>query len=584
MSVALPQGSFALHFRIRREQGHRDRSRWQAVAHKGASDQQRTPGLWLSPNDDFLYFSISTVRNANHFGRSANPLPRRWAEVIYSHDATAREVRLYIDGVLEAQLPYSDAIVYNDGPFYFGSDLQFDSFRGRLDDIAVYDEAIGPSFSWTHHEGSTSTLRTDGEPVGRAATSEDRLQLRSRESGLRVDSIGTLGSSTVRFQMRLWESPTGAFRSVAHKGATNEQRLPGLWMAQSSRHLLYAASTDRHWNEWGQSTVELPLCDWVDVAYVVDGPSRRVRLYLDGRLDREQTLNGNIVPNSGAFVFGRSPWYHAFRGEMDGIEVYDRPLAANAITRRTVPTTPPAYATQMQSKTRRTMATIRNYAAYYGPPAQNGTNLLPELSRYDMVIIESRLYTATQIQQLRDAGTIVIGYVSVGEQTAAERTATAAIRDWDYGGAARQNPAWGSTYVRPTAAWRQHVNDTLIRDVLARGCDGVFMDTLDTADLHQVRDPDNPNGFLFTATQLGVDAATLRAEFEAMVTAAHAAHPTALFVANRGFSLFPGIAPSLDAVLFESFTQPQMLRDEQVDDNQGDTAWTLSILNDVLTP
>ena len=588
-TIALPNGSFHIRFEIRMDRTATQRSTWHSILHKGATDRERTPGLWLPPEDDRLHFALSTNRTFNHHGKAAVSLPQgQWTEVIYSHDATRRAVTLFIDGAIAAHLPYEGDAVYNTGPFHFGRGPHYPSFVGGLRQIRVEDgpatAQLPANFSFTEDFKATvpaGSLAFAGQPYAGAEVRGGSLAIPNRDAGMKVPGLPANTSSTLRFKMRLSENSTGGFRSIAHKGATNEQRTPGLWLDRESRHLLFASSTATQWNAFGRSRTELPMCDWVDVAVTVDDPTRRLRLYLDGALDSELALPSQVQANGADFYFGRSPWHLAARGEIDDLEIHDRALSAAEIASgTTAPDEPaPQLDTTYRQKSGITPQNAQSYAVYYGPETLDGVSVLPQLSQYDLVILEPDNYTADEITRLRDTGTVVIGYLSFGEQTPAQRTAAqnaaGVTVDWDWAnGQTFRNSQWGSYYVRPTAAWNRYVTQTLMPEVLTtKGCDGIFMDTLDTADLHNLAAFDDQN--------LGLSQSQLRQAFVGLVTAADAA-TTGYLIANRGFSLSDDVAASLDAVVFESFSQQSMLDDSEDWLAQGnDYVWTEDRLDDL---
>ena len=99
-----------------------------------------------------------------------------------------------------------------------------------------------------------------------------------------------------------------------------------------------------------------------------------------------------------------------------------------------------------------------------------------------------------------------------------------------------ENGVWGSFYVHPgDPAWRQRVL-ARANELVERGFDGFFLDTLDTAA------PEGNYGYLADSM------------FE-LVNALRQAHPDRYLVANRGFYLLrqhPECSEMLDAVMFES--------------------------------
>ena len=215
---------------------------------------------------------------------------------------------------------------------------------------------------------------------------------------------------------------------------------------------------------------------------------------------------------------------------------------------------------------------VKGYACYYGQPR------IPELSRFALVIIEPGQYTAAQVDQIKKAGTIVIGYLSLGEiletpkgtfpkpaQGAPRHLAIAPYYlDRDGDGQPDRNGSWNSLYVDARSPeWQKRVLTDLAPKVLAgKHCDGLFFDTLDTVDVY----PETKPGMIDLIKKL------------------RAAYPKAPFIANRGFEILEGTVPVIDALLFEAFTTryaPETNRSELF--SQSDLEWVDGIVTRIKT-
>jgi len=86
--------------------------------------------------------------------------------------------------------------------------------------------------------------------------------------------------------------------------------------------------------------------------------------------------------------------------------------------------------------------------------------------------------------------------------------------------------------------WRWRVVNDLIPGILQKGFDGVFLDTLDSAEFLQRQDPSHYGGMVEGAAHL--------------VRAIRAAFPDILIMINRGFAVLPRITGHFDMVLGES--------------------------------
>lgn len=140
------------------------------------------------------------------------------------------------------------------------------------------------------------------------------------------------------------------------------------------------------------------------------------------------------------------------------------------------------------------------------------------------------------LARIRALGTVVLGYLSLGEAESyrpyfADAKAAGVL--------AGENPNWkGSFFVdlrRP--AWRSLVLDRLAPQILAQGFSGLFLDTLDDARALEDKDPVRYRGMTAAAAEL--------------VKALHQRFPTTPLMMNRAFELVPSVARDITMLLGE---------------------------------
>ena len=169
---------------------------------------------------------------------------------------------------------------------------------------------------------------------------------------------------------------------------------------------------------------------------------------------------------------------------------------------------------------------IANYACYYG------TGRLLDVAAFDLVILQPAHYTIDQIKLLRARGTHTIAYLSIGETAKLDSAA-----DWymlePQSRVPARNPRWQTAFVDCRApAWQAHLLQRRIPDILARGFEGLFLDTLDIQDIYPETRP-----------------AVIR-----LLHRIRDQYPNLILVANRGFSVLEQVIANLDAVVFEAFS------------------------------
>ena len=129
---------------------------------------------------------------------------------------------------------------------------------------------------------------------------------------------------TVELWLYLRQDSTGDWRTVLHKGTTDEERTPIIFLEPLTRGIEFFVSTTDTSQPKGErlwSNSFIPLHKWVHLAAVAEGNS--LRLYVNGLLDSENTTVGSIIQNTGPFFLGGDPWRPAggFDGYVDEFKV-----------------------------------------------------------------------------------------------------------------------------------------------------------------------------------------------------------------------------------------------------------------------
>jgi uncharacterized protein (TIGR01370 family) len=185
----------------------------------------------------------------------------------------------------------------------------------------------------------------------------------------------------------------------------------------------------------------------------------------------------------------------------------------------------PPSSTSHTPSPRGRIGSIGNYVVYYG------AGRLDDLARFDLAIIDPATLTPDEVLALESRGTLVVGYLSVGEINGndpwlADGTVP---RSWILG----RNKNWGSLFVDANqAGWRDLMTQQA-GQLIDYGFQGVFLDTVDTAiDVAPQTEP----GMI------------------QLIRGLRSTYPDALLVQNRGFDIAEQVAPSIDAVMFEDLS------------------------------
>lgn len=172
----------------------------------------------------------------------------------------------------------------------------------------------------------------------------------------------------------------------------------------------------------------------------------------------------------------------------------------------------------------------RPWVIYYSDVARPD-----EFGGYDLVVLDADAHPP--LKPISANGSTVLGYLSLCEIERHRKWFTQAK---DSGLLAGPNPNWPDSYFVDLrdARWRKIVVNQLVPEILARGFQGLFLDTLDDAADLERRDPEKYHGMKTAAIQLVGEIRT--------------AAPAATLMVNRGYDLLPEIAASVNIVLGES--------------------------------
>ncbi|MCH8872874.1 endo alpha-1,4 polygalactosaminidase, partial [candidate division KSB1 bacterium] len=158
-----------------------------------------------------------------------------------------------------------------------------------------------------------------------------------------------------------------------------------------------------------------------------------------------------------------------------------------------------------------------------------------EIKKFDLAVLDSDSHP--DLAKLKDSDTLLIGYISIGE-VGDYRWYWSDIKDKPW--LLDKNPNWDSYMIDVrNDEWQELLNQQIIPKILAKGFDGIFLDTIDNAEYLQRYHPKKKYPMMETAMVRLIK--SIRKNF-----------PSAYLVANRGFAILDEIAGSIDAVVAES--------------------------------
>ena len=192
------------------------------------------------------------------------------------------------------------------------------------------------------------------------------------------------------------------------------------------------------------------------------------------------------------------------------------------------------------------------WAVYYG-----GATPPEHLDSYAIVILD-RLYPY-DIQELKDEGVTVIGYISAGEVT---------VNDPWYeevkaaGLLLKENPFWKGSFTVDirNPLWQQILIEKAIPPLIAHGFDGIMLDTLDSP--------------------IVIDVNTMKPAAAALVSSIRGAYPEQILIQNRGYQALEDTAPMLNYLIAEStFTSYDAVTKKHILSTKADQDWIFNYIN-----
>lgn len=192
------------------------------------------------------------------------------------------------------------------------------------------------------------------------------------------------------------------------------------------------------------------------------------------------------------------------------------------------------------------------WAVYYG-----GATPPEHLDSYAIVILD-RLYPY-DIRELQDSSVKVIGYISAGEVTVNDPWYAEAK---EAGLLLQENPFWKGSFTVDikNPLWQQILLEKAIPPLMARGFDGVMLDTLDSP---------------LVAKNEMINFAAID-----LVRAIRENYPQTILIQNRGYEVLEDTAPMLNYLIAEStFTSFDAETKKHVLSKKEDREWILNYIN-----
>ena len=213
---------------------------------------------------------------------------------------------------------------------------------------AIPTEALAVHFKFDEHEGnraanSAPATATNAGPAPAAEVKSPVWTPGKVGGALQCDgdnSMVTLedptlepGKANADFTVAFWfclkADKNNNWRVIMHKGATNDERTPAMWMPPDSNRVHFRISTFASTNEGSDSNTELRVGDWTYITYVKSG--HKLMLYFNGVKDNEVELTAGVVSNTSPLYIGKDTLYQGAAGIFDDFRIYTRALTESEI-------------------------------------------------------------------------------------------------------------------------------------------------------------------------------------------------------------------------------------------------------------
>ncbi|MFV2179320.1 LamG domain-containing protein [Actinomadura sp. LOL_011] len=305
---------------------------------------------------------------------SGTPLPTgQWSHLTGVYDKTAQQLRLYVDGDLEATTTGVTAPVESHGALQIGRSLYNGAFGGSwpgsIDDVQVFthpltdaqaaqlkagttpsgagqvahwtmDEAAGDARVYSTADPWKATLH-NGAALGAEGQAGTALSLDNSDSSAGQYAatarpvVNTLRSFAVSAWLKVDEtatSPSQNFTAVSVRG-DYKSGFYLKYVATNNTWVFARTAHDSAETGWYQATFEgAQRGEWAQVVGVYDSIAQNLKIYVNGEKGKDSPQVTSRWLATGGLEIGRSQWAAGavdyWAGEIDDVRVYDRIVGA----------------------------------------------------------------------------------------------------------------------------------------------------------------------------------------------------------------------------------------------------------------
>lgn len=131
------------------------------------------------------------------------------------------------------------------------------------------------------------------------------------------------------------DEPTAApagFRTLFYKGVGG-QRTPSAWLLPGSRYVALRASTVREEDVGATSSVQLPVREWVHLAFVFDNSTEEFtyKFFVNGKLDVALHYQHTVLANDSSLHILKDPTHSGPPALITSLQIWETPLATATV-------------------------------------------------------------------------------------------------------------------------------------------------------------------------------------------------------------------------------------------------------------
>ena len=275
----------------------------------------------------------------------------KWIHIVVIHDHDRGFHKMYIDGKLAKRRstldhlnPVSSIISFGNGRHVNNNQL---GFKGKIDDIRIYDRALESSevaalyheftleltghgliayYPFNGNANDESGNSRDGYVTGatlavdRFGNANSAYAFDGVDDFIYANGLPTLDTFTISLWANIAQTTLGGERIIDYGGRRGQ-----FMMNDGAKTVMVWYAGDQYTN-----TYLMKLDTWCNLVLVLEG--NEISFYADAVLIDRKTIRTGALPEASLYIGSENCIQYYFPGLIDDIRIYDRPLNSREIT------------------------------------------------------------------------------------------------------------------------------------------------------------------------------------------------------------------------------------------------------------